>query len=68
MRHDVAVSKRILGGSGAVRVHGGGFAGTIQAFVPTYTVRDYISEMERIFGIGSCTVLNIRQDGGTMII
>ena len=64
----VAVSKRILGGSGAVRVHGGGFAGTIQAFVPTYTVRDYISEMERIFGIGSCTVLNIRQDGGTMII
>ncbi|MBR1823255.1 MAG: galactokinase [Ruminococcus sp.] len=63
----IAISRRILGGSGAVRVHGGGFAGTIQAFVPIYTLRDYISEMERILGIGSCSPLNIRPVGGTRI-
>ena len=61
------ISKRILGGSGAVRVHGGGFAGTILAFVPTYTVNEYISEMERIFGTGCCMKLNIRPCGGMRV-
>lgn len=62
------LSKRILGGSGAVRVHGGGFAGTIQAFIPLYTIKDYIITMENVFGKGSCHVLNIRPEGGIRLI
>lgn len=60
----IMLSKRFLGGSGAVRVHGGGFAGTVQAFVPTYLAEDYAKEMERIFGAGSCYVLTVRPVGG----
>lgn len=63
----IMLSKRILGGRGAVRVHGGGFAGTIQAFVPTDKVNEYVSEMNRIFGDGSCYVLRIRSLGGVEI-
>ena len=58
------LSRRFLGESGAVRVHGGGFAGTIQAFVPTYLAADYAAEMERVFGEGSCYVLTVRPVGG----
>jgi galactokinase len=58
------MSKRMLGKSGAVRVHGGGFAGTIQAFVPIKEVSDYVKEMEALFGAGSCYVLRIRPVGG----
>lgn len=58
------LTRRFLAGSGASRVHGGGFAGTIQAFVPSYMVPGYIKEMERVFGSGCCFVLNIRADGG----
>ena len=60
-------SRRILGDDGAVRVHGGGFAGTIQAFVPTYLAGHYASELDRVFGEGSCHVLSIRPEGGTEI-
>lgn len=60
----IMLSKKILGDNGAVRVHGGGFAGTIQAFVPTDKVNEYVSEMNRIFGDGSCYVLRIRSLGG----
>ena len=60
----IMLSKRFLGGSGAVRVHGGGFAGTIQAFVPGYLIADYVSEMERVFGAGCCYVLTVRPVGG----
>jgi len=60
----IMLSKRFLGESGAVRVHGGGFAGTIQAFVPTYLAADYAAEMERVFGEGSCYVLTVRPVGG----
>ena len=61
------VSKRILGGKGAVRVHGGGFAGTIQAFVPNELVETYSKEMEKIFGIDTCLKLTIRPVGGVEI-
>lgn len=64
----IMLSKRILGGRGAVRVHGGGFAGTIQAFVPTELADEYVSEMNRIFGSGSCYILSVRKNGGTAII
>lgn len=60
----IMLSKRFLNGAGAVRVHGGGFAGTIQAFVPNYLTNDYAKEMERIFGGGSCYVLSVRPVGG----
>ena len=61
------MSRRILGGSGAVRVHGGGFAGTIQAFVPTEQAGIYEKEMNRIFGDGACRKLRIRPVGGIEI-
>ena len=63
----VAVSKRILGGKGAVRVHGGGFAGTIQAFVPLALAEAYVTEMERVFGEGACYVFRIRPVGGVEV-
>ena len=63
----IMLSRRFLGNSGAVRVHGGGFAGTIQAFVPINFVDDYISEMNRIFGEKSCTKMKIRPVGGIEI-
>ena len=63
----IMLSRRFLGNSGAVRVHGGGFAGTIQAFVPVGLVDDYINEMNRIFGEKSCTKMKIRPIGGVEI-
>jgi len=60
----IMLSKRFLSGNGAVRVHGGGFAGTIQAFVPGYLTADYAAEMERVFGQGCCYVLTVRPVGG----
>lgn len=50
-------------GEGACRVHGGGFAGTIQIFLPDNSIEDYKSKMEKIFGENSVQVLNIRQIG-----
>ncbi len=63
----VMVSKRVLAGTGAVRVHGGGFAGTIQAFVPLSLVEDYVKEVERVFGEGACYVFRIRPIGGVEV-
>lgn len=59
----LAVSESILKGSGAWRVHGGGFAGTIQAFVPNNRVERYVQAMKAIFGEGSCHALIIRPRG-----
>lgn len=60
----LALTKKFLGNKGACRVHGGGFAGTIQAFVPNEDVDAYRTEIEKVFGEGSCYVLNIRSVGG----
>ncbi len=60
----VELSKRILGGEGASRVHGGGFAGTIQAFVPKELSDKYRREMSAVFGEGACHFLSIRPVGG----
>ncbi|MDE6591954.1 MAG: galactokinase [Oscillospiraceae bacterium] len=60
-------AEKILGGRGAVRVHGGGFAGTIQAFVPNNLLDNYRNALENIFGEGSCYVLSIRPVGGVEI-
>lgn len=64
----LAVSDMILGAQGANRVHGGGFAGTIQAFVPNDIVTLYKTEMEKVFGDGACDVLKIRKYGGIQVM
>ena len=63
----LAMAEGILDGAGAYRVHGGGFAGTIQAFVPGMKLRAFKSEMERVFGENTCHVLSIRPVGGVQI-
>lgn len=60
-------SELALNGRGAVRVHGGGFAGTIQAFVPADAAEEYRAEMDRIFGAGSCLALRVRPVGGVAL-
>ncbi|MCM1181163.1 MAG: galactokinase [Clostridium sp.] len=62
------VSERILGNRGACRVHGGGFAGTMQAFVPIDLVGQYKAAMYSLFGEGCCYVLDIRAIGGYQVI
>ncbi|MBO5039498.1 MAG: galactokinase [Clostridia bacterium] len=52
----------------AWRIHGGGFAGTIQAFVPNEDVPNYKKEIERVFGENSCTVLKVRKDGAIKVL
>ena len=64
----LCVSDMILGDDEASRVHGGGFAGTIQAFVRNENVASYKQVMEDIFGKASCDVLSIRPFGGTRVI
>ena len=57
----IALSEEILRGDGASRVHGGGFAGTIQAYVPDNLIDRYISGMEGLFGKGCTTKIAIRK-------
>lgn len=61
------VIERLLDGEGAHRVHGGGFAGTVQAFVPNRILDKFKAGVEAVFGEGSCYVLNVRSVGGTEI-
>lgn len=59
----LALSEMILKGKGAWRVHGGGFGGTIQAFVPQDLLDKYVSTLEHVYGKGSCHKLFIRSKG-----
>jgi len=61
----LALCDTLLGDRGAYRVHGGGFAGTVQAFVPMELLDDFKSKIEAVLGEGSCHVLSIRSVGGT---
>ena len=63
----LCVSEELLKGKGAYRVHGGGFAGTIQAFVPVEETENYVSSMRKIFGENSCYILKVRSHGGCEI-
>ena len=63
----LAVGRNLLNGTGAIRVHGGGFAGTIQAFVPMDKLEVFKTGMEKLLGQGSCYVLRIRPVGGCVI-
>lgn len=64
----LAMSEKIIGRNGVCRVHGGGFAGTIQAFVKDEFVTAYKTEIERVFGKESCHVLKVRKYGGKKVI
>jgi len=63
----LAVTEPILKDAGAWRVHGGGFAGTIQAFVPNAMLKDYVSLMDALFHEGAATALAIRPEGAIEI-
>ncbi len=64
----LAMSEKVLGNKGVCRVHGGGFAGTIQAFVDDDHVDTYRAAMDGLFGEGSCHVLKIRKYGGRKVL
>ena len=64
----LSLTARILNGRGAYRVHGGGFAGTIQAFVPDDLLNRYKSAIEKVFGNGACYVLSVRPVGGVKVL
>lgn len=59
----LAITQNFLQDEGACRVHGGGFAGTIQAYIPTAKLAEYKTHMETVFGKDSVTVLRIRPVG-----
>ena len=63
----LSLGRELLGGKGAIRVHGGGFAGTVQAFVPEDLLESFRSGIEAVFGEGKCHVLFIRPLGGCEI-
>jgi len=63
----LALSEMILKGSGAWRVHGGGFGGTIQAFVPQDKLDEYVKTLEHVYGEGTCHKLFIRAKGSVKL-
>ena len=60
----LALRERYLEGRGAYRVHGGGFAGTVQAFVPFDILEAFRTGIDSVLGDGACHVLSIRPQGG----
>ncbi len=63
----IALAEHILQGKGAVRVHGGGFAGTVQTYVPVDMTERFSDEMEKALGAGCCHFLQIRPVGGAVL-
>lgn len=63
----LSAAEHLLSENGAVRVHGGGFAGTIQAFVPDAILTSFRSGIENILGEGSCHIISIRREGSGLI-
>ena len=60
----ISLGRELLEETGAIRVHGGGFAGTVQAFVPNERLEFFRTGIEAVFGAGKCHVLHIRPVGG----
>jgi len=60
----LALCRKLLKGRGGYRVHGGGFAGTVQAFVPADMLEDFRTGIDAVLGDGACHVLSIRPEGG----
>lgn len=63
----LALAQGVLDGCGAWRVHGGGFGGTTQNFVPLDKLEEFRTVIESVFGAGTCHVLNIRPCGGVCV-
>lgn len=63
MAFTICYAKKILNGRGAVRVHGGGFAGTVLAIVPNDLLNDFCAEMDRVLSPGACKPLTVRKRG-----
>ena len=63
----ICIAEKFLKGKGSYRVHGGGFGGTVQCFVPNDMLTEFKSEMEKVFGDGSCHIISIREKGGVKI-
>lgn len=63
----LALGRQLLDGAGAIRVHGGGFAGTIQAFVPESLLENFRRTMEVVLGEGCCHILRIRPQGSCQV-
>jgi len=64
----LALTERFLGGEGAWRIQGGGFAGTIQAYVPVDRFDGYRAFMARVFGPGSVLPIRVRRPGGALVL
>jgi galactokinase len=64
----LAATETFLGEEGASRVHGGGFEGTIQAYIPEKRAAEYVGLMERLFGPGSAIQLSIREEGAAKVL
>ncbi len=67
MAFALAICERLLGGRGAVRIQGGGFGGTLEAFVPNDMTEDFISGIEKTLGNNMSKLLSIRLEGGLKI-
>ena len=63
----LALCEKLLAGQGGYRVHGGGFAGTVQAFVPLNMLDDFRAGIDAVLGNGACHVLSIRPQGGVEV-
>lgn len=64
----ICIAEELLEGAGAVRVHGGGFAGTIQAYVPNTLRDEFKKNMEMLVGADKCHFVNIRPIGGCALL
>ena len=60
----LCLTEQLVGDCAAYRVHGGGFAGTIQVFIPTARTADFVAQMRKVFGEKSCYILSVRANGG----
>lgn len=67
VRLAISLGRELLAGRGAIRVHGGGFAGTVQAFVPNPILEPFCRGIEAVFGPGSCRPVHIRPVGGWVV-
>lgn len=64
----IVLSENYLGDDGVVKVNGGGFSGTMLAFVKTSRLNDYVSYMDSVFGKGSCQVIHTRSQGAIQLL
>ncbi len=68
MAYALAVCEELLGGRGAVRIQGGGFGGTLEAFVPCEMTESFKLGIEKMLGKDMCKILSFRKDGGIRIM